>query len=546
MLKASALQMKPQLGNIEANCDKILSFYDNSSSDIVITPELALCGYSPLDNIQSPNFQEEIKKYINIIIYHTKDKAPALILGTVWFEDNKIYNVALVIENGKIQNIIYKNKLPNYGVFNEYRYFSTKPCDNLVAIKGKYVAIFVCEDMWHTDLLKNIKNHNAYNLLISKGKIDLIISINASPFEIGKQDSRLAIVKQAQEIIPAPVLYLNLVGGVDDVIFDGNSFVRDSIGMCKYMLHAKEDSLHFEVKDVGSKKIISTEQPSNPKTTNKNQLIFETIQLGLKDFLSASNFKGVIIGMSGGIDSTITAAIAKETLGAENVLGISMPSKHTSQLSYKIIEDIKNSLGIKIIEIPIDNLVESYIKTLENNLNLAENNILDNIQARIRGQILMSYANQYNNFMVLTTGNKSEIATGYCTLYGDTCGGYNLLKDLYKTQVFELAKWMNEKFNNIPIEAITRKPSAELKENQYDEDSLMDYNILDAILYEIIEKNSSLENLYKLFDNNLVNKVLKLLKNSHYKRLQSAMGVNISTRPFGKSYQYNISDGFKR
>ncbi|MDR2007628.1 MAG: NAD+ synthase [Alphaproteobacteria bacterium] len=536
MLKISALQMHPQLGNLKANMEKILSFYDSSNADIVITPELALSGYSPMDNLFSIDFQEAIKKHIEIIKNYTTHKKATLILGTPYFEDGKIYNVALCINDGEIVEIIYKNKRPNYGVFNEHRYFAAKESANIIEINNKNIAIFVCEDMWHANIVDSLVGAN----------VELIISINASPFEgISKHTSRLQVAKYATTTLQAPLLYLNTVGGVDDVIFDGSSFLMDSHGNeLGCLAHAKEDSLNFSV---AHKKIDmdTALRRYDGSENDKNQLIYEAIQLGLKDFLKSTGFKGVIIGMSGGIDSTLTATIAADTLGAENVLGISMPSQYTSQLSYDIIEDIKNNLGIKIIEIPIDSLVKSYEESLHNKLNLNENNVLDNIQARIRGQILMAHANQYNNFMVLTTGNKSEIATGYCTLYGDTCGGYNLLKDLYKTEVFELSKWRNQKSPVIPTMAIERKPSAELKENQYDEDSLMDYNTLDAILYQIIEKNTPQQHLYKLFDSGLVDKTLKLLKNSHYKRLQSPMGANISTRPFGKAFLYNISDSFK-
>ncbi|MCL2567467.1 MAG: NAD+ synthase [Alphaproteobacteria bacterium] len=536
MLKISALQMHSLLGNLQVNTEKILNFYDSCDADIIITPELALSGYSPMDNLYSAGFQTAIKKYIEIIKNHTKGKKNTLILGTPIFENGKIYNAALIIAEGDIIEIIYKNKLPNYGVFNEHRYFSVKESGNIISLHNKNIALFVCEDMWHKENVDSLQNTN----------IDLIISINASPFEISKEstknDSRISMAKYAAQKLAAPLLYLNAIGGVDDIVFDGASFMMDALGnVIGCLQHAAEDSIIFTV---DNKQTTLTKELSQ-YSDNKNQLIYETMQLGLNDFLKAAGFKGVIIGISGGIDSTLTAAIAADTLGKDNVLGISMPSKYTSKLSYEIIDEIKNTLGIKIIEISIDSLAAAYEVSLGNKLILNENNVLDNIQARIRGQILMAYANQHKDFMVLTTGNKSELATGYCTLYGDTCGGYNLLKDVYKTEVFELSKWRNQQSAVIPAKAIERRPSAELKENQYDEDSLMDYNILDAILYEIIEKNASKTHLYKLFDNNLVDKTIKLLKNSHYKRLQSAPGVNISTRPLGRAYLYNISDSFK-
>lgn len=546
----SLFQMKPTLGDIEKNMVDIIEFYNEHSNkyntDLVVTPELALSGYSPADNLFSVDFQLAIMKSIETIKNHTKNKNTAILLGTPYFENNKIYNVALFIENGNIVDIIYKTKLPNYGVFNEYRYFSLKEeTRNVISILNKKIAVFVCEDMWHKDKVDSIAE-----------KVDFIVSINGSPFEISKEDnknnSRLKVAQYASQKLSAPLFYLNLVGGVDDVIFDGSSFVVDKSGnQIGCLDHVNADYLTASIED---KEIYNLKKLIDYSSYSNNQLIYSIIQLGLKDFLTANGFNGVIIGISGGIDSTITATMAVDALGAENVLGISMPSKHTSKLSYDIINEMRTSLGIKILEIPIDNMVEEYKASLSNNLNLNENNILENMQARIRGQILMAYSNQYKGFMVLTTGNKSEIAMGYSTIYGDTCGGYNLLKDLYKTQVFEISSWRNKnlpnntklpKLNVIPVDAITRKPSAELKDNQFDEDSLMEYNILDAILYKTIELNSSIENLYKEFNNELVDKAIKLLKISHYKRCQSATGVNVSIRPFGKSYQYNISDNYK-
>lgn len=541
-LKVSLFQMKSILGNIKENTSKIIEYYNNQNSDIVVTPELALCGYSVMDNLYSIDFQAEINSAIKTIQENTLGKKSTLVLGSPWFENDKIYNVALVIQSGEIKEIVYKSKLPNYGVFNEYRYFNTKETNNIINIAGKNIAIFVCEDMWHKDKVDSINN-----------SVDLAISINASPFEISNEDnknnSRLQVSQYAAAKLSSPVLYLNTVGGVDDVIFDGSSFIVDKNGnQIGCMKHAQEDTFVFDLETVTNKDLIDY------NNYNKNSLIYDVIQLGLKDFLKSSGFNGVIIGISGGIDSTITATMAVDALGAENVLGISMPSKYTSQLSHDIINDMRKLLGIKILEIPIDDLVTAYKKNLPKDLILEENNVLDNIQARIRGQILMAYSNQYKGFMVLTTGNKSEVAVGYSTIYGDTCGGYNLLKDLYKTQVFEISKWRNEnipsfsklpQLNIIPKMAINRKPSAELQDGQFDEDSLMDYNILDDILYNIIEKKSSIENLYKLHNKDLVDKVIRLLKFSHYKRLQSATGVNISLRPFGKDYQYNICDSFK-
>jgi len=543
MLKIVLYQFKPIPDGITENLKKLIKFYHkNSHADLILTPELAICGYSPLDYLFNFEFQETIKQALSTLQQETTSHNTAILIGTPLFQDNTIYNGAVLIQKGKIIHTIYKNKLPNHSVFNENRYFSIKEnTSNIITIKNTKVAIFICEDMWHTTFVEQVLQK----------PVDFIISINASPFEINKNQARQEIAFNIIKKYKIPLIYLNLVGGIDNLVFDGSSFVLDNNSkIVTYLNHAQEDS---EELTYSSKNIECKTPKSYP--TNKLQLIYNILILGLQDFIKNTGNKGVILGISGGIDSTLSTAIAVDALGSEYVMGISMPSKFTSSLSQDIISQISHNFKIKIHNIPINSYFESYEKGLHKNLSFTANNVAENLQARIRGNILMAFANNFPKYIVLTTGNKSELATGYSTLYGDTCGAFNLLKDLYKTDVFALAKWRNENLptnalkpisNPIPAVAITRKPSAELKPNQFDEDSLMNYNTLDKILYALIEKEESLEELYKVHQKELVNKVVTLLNNSQYKREQSAIGIKISSRSFSKEYYYNISSNFNK
>lgn len=543
MLKIVLYQFKPTPDAITENLKKILQFYHkNSHADLILTPELSLCGYSPMDYLFNFEFQEAMNQALATLQKETTSSNAAILIGTQFFQGNTIYNGAVLIHKGKIIHTIYKNKLPSYGVFCENRYFSSKEdTNNIITIKNTKIAIFICEDMWHTDFV---------NKVLQK-PLDLIVSINASPFAKNKNQTRQEIALTLTKQYKIPLIYLNLVGGVDNLVFDGASFVLDSNSkIVTYLNHASEDSqeLAYHNNNLECKTV-------KPYPKNELQLIYNILVLGLQDFIKHTGNQGVILGISGGIDSTLSATIAVDALGANNVIGISMPSKFTSKLSQDIIKQIATNLKIKIHNIPITSYFESYEKGLQETLNFNKNHVAENLQARIRGNILMAFANNSPKYIVLTTGNKSELATGYSTLYGDTCGAFNLLKDLYKTDVFALAKWRNENLpsyalnslaNPIPPLAITRKPSAELKPNQFDEDSLMDYPTLDKILYALIEQEESLEKLYKTYEKNLVNKVVTLLQNSQYKREQSVVGIKISNRAFGKEYIYNITSNFNK
>ncbi len=535
MIKIELLQIEAKIADIEFNKNKIIEYYNNSEADLILTPESFLTSYTALDHFFDETFQKNTQKAIQDIVNITNEKT--LALSTAYVENNICYNCCFIIKNKKIEHIIYKSRLATYGIFNESRYYDVKlDTNNIITIKNTKIAIVICEDVWRADKIQELKDLNP----------ELLISLNASPFEINKHQTRLEILKNAQEIINVPNIYLNSVGSSDNLVFDGSSIILNKNSeLVSVLKHAKEDVVTCTYNN----KELTVVKPLY-YSEDKLALVYNVLIKGTRDFIKKCNFKGVIIGISGGIDSTLTAAIAADALGSENIIGVSMPSKYTSEESIFVINEIKEKLGIKIIEIPISDTLNQYDKALSGFMNLNDNNIAENLQARIRGNLLMAIANNNPNFMLLTTGNKSELATGYSTLYGDTCGFFNIIKDLYKTQVFELSKWRNKHIpefsitkikSPIPKLAITRKPSAELKDNQNDEDSLMEYAILDAILYELIEKQTPLDNVKIKFDVNLVEKAYKLLHNSQYKRIQSAIGIKISIRPFDKDFYYPLA-----
>lgn len=555
-IKCVACQYNFQVDNVSHNFQIIeKTCWQYKDMDLIIFPELALTGYMPLDRLYTADLMEEIKFYINKLIQLAQDTNLHIIVGTPFQANQQLFNVALVIGDNKIKDIIYKEKLIDYHVFCEHRYFQPKPLNydnNIVVINEHKIAIFVCEDLWYPDVVTNN---------IANQQVDLVISINASPMQLGKMNNRFAIVNKAIAITNAPCCYLNLVGGVDEVLFDGNSFINDALQRTIVVAkHAQEDVLVFEInkhdQELPSITAVTQPQHNHDLTLQSNaQIIYEALVLGLRNFLQYLKADGVILGISGGIDSALTAAIVNDAIGDNKLCLVSLPSTITSTLSLEIIQSIKTIFkNAEFHEITIDSILQIYQQTLSHHStsSLSWTKMVENLQSRIRGDILMGISNSKpGNWLVLTTGNKSELATGYCTLYGDTCGAYNVLKDIYKTQVFELAKWRNQhqprnahqQTSNtivIPNEAIQRKPSAELTHDQFDEEKLMDYATLDKILIAIIEYNKDKKVLYSLFDKSLVDKAINLLNSSQYKRQQSAPGVNINHRPFAKDFKYNI------
>lgn len=572
-IKIGLLQYHSVVGDIEQNFKKLESYYlslidNNKDIDLVISSEMALSGYTPLDEFYKPNYIARLQLIITKVVELTKNQKTAIIFSDAYLDikNGKLYNAGYVIKEGSITRIIKKQKLVDYDVFNESRYFNTGSLENnIIDINGIKLGLVICEDLWHQDVIFSLLNKN----------ISALISVNASPYYKNKLQSRLKVAEAAVNTLNVPLIYVNTVGGIDGVVFDGQSFVlnKNKSLDCK-LDFAKEESRVFTLDANGNvtfennikRNIIFSDKSFIDK--NKNNLdvpdylaneFYNIIQLGFKNFIKDNNIKGVIIGISGGIDSALSATIAVDTLGKEKVIGVSMPSLYTSDLSNSIIKKLVANLDIHLHEIPISNICSSYTEdvsfksTLPNQYNLSL--VQQNLQSRVRGNILMALSNSYKGYVVLCNGNKSELSTGYFTLYGDSCGAFNLIKDLFKFEVFALAKWRNSNYSNcsklqklsvIPEECINRAPSAELSYNQVDEKDLMSYNVLDNILVDIIENNIDYINLLNKFSKKDLDLVIKLLKNSEYKRKQAVIGIKLKNKSFGKEWQLPITNGFKQ
>ncbi len=541
MLNIVSAQLNFTVGDIEGNIAKIINSYEKAkklNADIVIFSELAITGYPAEDLVLFPEFQKQAMAANNILARLTK-QGPALIIGNICLENNKLYNSALFFAEGEILQISHKNHLPNYGVFDEKRTFSCGTHYCIISYKGINFAIIICEDLWSDELPLHLKKQGA----------NIIIAINASPFDREKQQLRYTIAKNCTKLTHLPLIYVNQVGGQDELVFDGGSFILDHhCNLIKQQPYWLED-ISFTCWKLEEDKLISQDKIANIKLYEDDSQefhIYEAMKLALRDYVEKNNFPHVIIGMSGGIDSALTAAIAVDALGSNRVKLFMLPYIYTSNSS---IDDATKcatllNIDLEIIDIaPVVNSIYSNLSPLftGTSKDLTE----ENIQSRVRGLILMAISNKFGG-LLLTTGNKSEIAVGYATIYGDMCGGYNVLKDLYKTQVYQIAKWRNKSSLVIAQNILIKPASAELRENQTDQDSLPEYEILDNILYLLVDKKLSChETASKLgIELELVAQIEKLVLRSEYKRSQAAIGVKISNLSFGRDRRYPITNKF--
>lgn len=509
----SIVQMKPKLGNINFNSEKILNFYKESHAEIVLFPELSLTGYSPRDQLLSATFIQSCHKKLNEILSCIGKKI--CIIGTPFSENGKLYNAVIAMQYGKIIAKSFKTHLPNYGVFEEMRYFSSG-FPAFFEYRGVKFGLPICEDIWHCDVCESLK---------LKG-VDVFLVANASPFHQEKDLERKKVVEMRYNETQIPIIYCNQVLCQDGTLYDGASFCYD--GNIKTMQSFTEVA---EVVNFRNGKFLFEIQDESLKNM---QLLHKALIFGLREYVDNSNFQNVVIGLSGGADSALVSYLAVKAFGSENVLAIFMPSQFTSVESYEDAQNLAQNLGIEMRIISIQEPFSAFHKILDLTGTTAEN-----IQARIRGNILMSISNS-ENAMVLTTGNKSEIAVGYCTIYGDMCGGYNPIKDLYKTQVVDVMKFINQTNIIIPERIITKEPSAELILNQKDSDFLPEYKLLDIILEQIIEQSKQISNV-EFSDRKIVEKVWNLVKKSEYKRQQSTIGTKISKRSLNANeWKFNI------
>ena len=549
-MKVRTQQLNPTIGDLEENTECILQALKAAESegiDVLIIPELAVCGYPPMDLLERESFRSAIYRCNSRIIEATGETT--LIFGTV--TDNpspygrKCYNSALIAENGQLLDEIHKTLLPTYDVFDDLRYFEANNEFRCVEVKGRKLGITICEDIWYNenDIQYHTYETNPARELAKRGA-EAIINISASPFTKSKPDSRCRMLQNHARELSLPIFYANQVGANTEIIFDGDCMVIDQqetiVARARLF---KEDFIDVSWDSESDK--LEAESGYKAKSFTEIENMFRALVLGLRDYLDKTGITDkVILGLSGGIDSTLVACIAAEALGPEKVTGVTMPSDFSSQGSIDHSRKLAGNLGITFKEISIKELYDSYLNSLSRffegtSFGVAE----ENLQSRIRGDLLMALSNKFG-YMLLNSGNKSELATGYCTLYGDMAGGLGIIADLYKSEVYEMASWLNSTFYDaeiIPQEIIDKAPSAELKPDQRDSDTLPDYSVLDSVLEQYIEKQLSPEEIIKRgFDKETVEKIVKLVDQNEYKRYQSVPTLKVSTKAFGTGRRWPI------
>ena len=530
-------QLNFTVGDIQGNTDKIIKAIKKANNDykadIIIFPELSISSYPPEDLLLRPAFNEAINIALDKIKISTKNIH--VILGYPLRKEGKLYNACSLIHNKEIKKTYAKQYLPNYGVFDEKRYFTPgddSPC--LFEINGVTAALSICEDIWVSKSTEDAAAANA----------KILFNINASPYDKNKVFEREKLISKRAVQSGMHIVYVNLIGGQDELVFDGNSMVFDSNGNTIFRAAEFKEGLFEAHVDIKSPKITQQIKTNGSNLINEES-IYNALVLGVRDYVRKNNFKGVIIGLSGGIDSALTLCIAVDALGSKNVEVLIMPSRYTAKMSIDDASVLAKKLNVSYEIISIEQPFSAFLEVLKPSFKKSSiDTTEENIQARSRGILLMAISNKYNK-LVLTTGNKSEMSVGYATLYGDMAGGYSPLKDLWKTLVYRLAKWRNKKEEIIPENIINRAPTAELRENQLDQDSLPDYEILDPILELYIELDKHPEEIIKHgFDSETVYNIINLVDKNEYKRRQAAPGIKITKKAFGRDRRYPITSGY--
>ncbi|MGP5010496.1 NAD+ synthase [Psychrobacter glacincola] len=519
------------VGDITANAEKMRALAlqaREQGADVIIFPELALLGYPPQDLLLRPSLSGRIKSALSTL---SDIDDIVMIVGYPHVDHHGTFNSAAILHNGHQKGFYHKQILPNYGVFDERRYFDKGRNQVLFDYKGITIGLLICEDLWEKGPIAELKKQGA----------DLIISLNASPFEIEKQDNRKTMLAKRSRENNLPIVYVNAVGGQDDLVFDGGSMAVQADGSVAHEASRFMNQLLLATLDVKTAKFNS--QTKAPLTLSRESEMYQALVVGLRDYVNHSGFTGIILGLSGGIDSALTLCIAVDALGADKVYAVMMPYEYTSQISLEDAQAQARRLNVSYTVCPIFDAVEGIRHTLAPLFNKSPADTTEeNIQARARGVVLMALSNKFGH-LVITTGNKSELAVGYSTLYGDMAGGFDVLKDVYKSQVYKLASYRNrlEDTPVIPERVITRPPSAELRPDQKDQDSLPDYDVLDGILMSYIDEDMGYQDIInKGFDAELVAKVIQMVDNSEYKRLQAPIGTKISHKAFGRERRYPL------
>lgn len=532
-LRICMAQLNLHIGDIAGNLKKHLSAIAKAAgkADVIIFPELSITGYPPEDLLLRDDFHRLVEDALQQLCKHSHEID--VVVGYPKQETGSvIYNAAAWLQGGKIVAEHIKNKLPNYGVFDEKRYFTTGKQATVVNCKGYQVGLLICEDLWFPEPTAAAKTAGA----------ELILSANASPFSIGRAQQREAMLAERCSESGLPILYVNQILGQDDLLFDGASVAMNSNSQVVFQGRAFEEALYFLNFD--RQQQFSVTSPA-PAKQSELEMIYAALVQGVRDYISKNNFPGIVLGLSGGIDSGLSLAIAVDALGADRVQAIMMPSQYTADMSQEDAKAQAEMLGVDYHTIAIGEIFKSFKQELSPLFKgLKEDTTEENLQARIRGTLLMAVSNKTGK-MVLTTGNKSEMAVGYATLYGDMAGGYCALKDVYKTLVYQLAEYRNSVSPAIPQRVIDRPPSAELAPDQKDEDSLPPYDVLDRIIEAFVEDDLGVDAICQLgFDKETVAHVIRLIKRSEYKRQQAAPGPRITKRAFGRNRRYPISSGF--
>jgi NAD+ synthase (glutamine-hydrolysing) len=538
-------QLNPTVGALDANRDLILDAYRRgieAGADLVVTPELGVTGYPPKDLLERPRFVEEALRVRDELVGHTGETA--LVFGCVAHNSDPcgkpLHNVAVVAQKGRILLEQKKSLLPTYDVFDELRHFEPAKSVSAITLFGRKVGVSICEDFWYEDVIggREIYCDNPVDDLARAG-CDVLVNISASPFNTGKKESRYRLFRDIARQFSIPIVYVNQVGGNDELLFDGSSIVINRNGDTVFCARSFEPDYA----------LVPLDGPPCESVFSMGQAeeITRALMLGLGDYLRKCGFSNVVIGLSGGIDSAVTAALAAQTIGADHVTGIAMPSPFSSQGSIDDARALAENLGIAFHVVPIADTYGQYERMLETLFGESKFDVTnENVQARIRGNILMAWSNR-RGAMVLSTGNKSEMAVGYCTLYGDMAGGLSLLGDVYKTSVYAVAQWINREREIIPVSTMTKPPSAELRPGQTDQDSLPPYETLDAILKLYLEERMELEEIAAAgYDRSLVARILWMVDAAEFKRQQAAPTIRVSPKAFGGGRQIPIAQRWRQ
>ncbi|HEY6578020.1 MAG TPA: NAD+ synthase [Rhizomicrobium sp.] len=540
-------QSDPVMGDIAGNIARARGARSEAAkggADLILFPELFVVGYPPEDLVLKTALQEEARAAVEAYARETADGGPAVLVGAPWAEEGRLYNACLLLDQGRIVARTYKRNLPNYGVFDEKRVFAAGPAPAPFEIRGVRIGVPICEDIWTPETVECLAQSGSEILLVPNG----------SPFEADKEDMRLRLVGARVAESGKPLVYLNQIGGQDELVFDGASFVANNDGAIAVALPAWEERVVVTSWRRAADGWLC--EPGERRAgEERSQSVYQAMVLGLRDYVNKNRFPGIVLGLSGGIDSALSAAVAVDALGAARVHAVMMPSRYTVEESLEDASACARLLGVRYDIIPIEAAVDSLCATLAPVFAGREADTTEeNLQSRVRGVTLMAISNKFGP-MVLTTGNKSEMSVGYATLYGDMCGGFNVLKDVYKSEVYALAGWRNRSFPTnalgpegcvIPENILVRPPTAELRANQTDQDSLPPYDVLDGVLECLVEKEMSFEEVVaKGYHPATVKRIEQLLYTAEYKRRQAPPGVKITSRNFGRDRRYPITNAFR-